>query len=1241
MSENYWLNENAFSNGANTNLDSTNSENGNNNDDFLNSIFDQNQGQPQQSQQQQQTQPQQQQGSDDMLMSSYSPQQDSNYNQSQNLNPQMFIRQAQVQQQQQKQQAAAQQQQLSQGKNEQLYRMKQQILHQKMLHQQAEYNKQQQQEQQQGYNNIPPSQGQSQMNQQQQDITATRSPSGSILPQQQQQGTPVLPNNNIPINVQRNLSQGGTNYASPMANIMSPQMASAMSPPQQQQQQQRQQPQPQQQQPMPAQQQQQQPTPSQTQQQLPASKSLQMQMQVELFLSVLYDFMNRRGTPIPSPVLINNRRINLFFIHVLIQRLGGQQQLQRFIQQPFNRQQPNNSPWFMIGQKLGLYEGVNLNDLNSRERIDREISTCYANYLLPYDEYCATPEGIRDIQQKRAQFQGPIIMRYQQMRQRQQQQQPTPQQQQAQVQQSPQVPQPQVPQQAPVHISPEGSNMSSPGIKQSPMMSNAPTPGGKRRVSRASNPSTGNSPNVANSPYIQQQQLPRSASNQQLNLQQSMLQNQFQLKQQMHQQQQLQQQQQASPEATGPQMVRQASQVSIPTRPGSTSRQSQASPGQEPSNRMSQPDLSSPKVVLKQEVTKEEANILKNYIPIRRVVDTHGGHNIKELSQIASEIEVTKPIYLFAPELGVINIQALVMGLKSNRGGSVPSSEVVNALNTLVVTTSDANYGFRIDDCLELLDALSLLGKDILNRIVDDKVQPDEYISKDVSKLSGGSQIDNVFEKYVNSGSIAGEDIGFVVDSLTGEVVSDEEEEDIEIDDIFIVDATNGPSETTSSALLLDSSVSHLHHQVQDVPYFHISDYLTSLQDFKQENKYHFTKIQTRSATDDKIMLIDELITITMILRNISFSEPNKKTMAGNKLFKDLLFAIVKNIGLFGNKFIFSRKRLCLLKDCLLMLDNIAFYIDLRSLEEAFLSFVLISSFGPKIDDETGYKIPKCNLETHSYFPFAVDAFTKLLVKEPHNRSLLQAVLNGTLNVSLTASYTNNFVVSVSDQEYTRKLIVAYLNNEASQYKSGILLTRSFKLFMSIIPFEANSFEFSKFIFIRAPTISQMLFGAKLIIDLIPIDDLTTHLNKLSLYWILANGEVLFGNFARVVVALSSETGKFGRESNEYKILTLVLTKSLIVVNSLLNNIMITTKLESVEQDQEELIKSLQQVYNLPRIIPDGNISLDTILNPNIDSNLGKEVVRLLRYLNELNHQQNDVVIPDNLDQHDKVMVSV
>ena len=150
----------------------------------------------------------------------------------------------------------------------------------------------------------------------------------------------------------------------------------------------------------------------------------------------------------------------------------------------------------------------------------------------------------------------------------------------------------------------------------------------------------------------------------------------------------------------------------------------------------------------------------------------------------------------------------------------------------------------------------------------------------------------------------------------------------------------------------------------------------------------------------------------------------------------------------------------------------------------------------------------------------------------------------------------------------------------------------------------------------RSPTISQMLFGAKLLIDMVPVDDLNTHHNKLSLYWLLENRELLLGNFARIVVALSTETGKFPRESPEHKVLSLVLRKALVVINSLVDNAVLAKEIGDLRHT--DLMESLTDCLAFPRIIPDAILTLDTFLAPTIDTNLGKEVVRLLRYLKDL-----------------------
>ena len=81
------------------------------------------------------------------------------------------------------------------------------------------------------------------------------------------------------------------------------------------------------------------------------------------------------------------------------------------------------------------------------------------------------------------------------------------------------------------------------------------------------------------------------------------------------------------------------------------------------------------------------------------------------------------------------------------------------------------------------------------------------------------------------------------------------------------------------------------------------------------------------------------------------------------------------------------------------------------------------------------------------------------------------------------------------------------------------------------------------------------------------------------------------------------------------------MTKALIVVNSLVENAVVAKNIEySGETDYKnaDLMNQLTDCYAFPRIIPDINLTLDTFLAPTIDNDLGKEIVRLLRYLKDL-----------------------
>ncbi|CAH2350308.1 hypothetical protein CLIB1423_01S07162 [[Candida] railenensis] len=1218
MNDNFWFNDNAFSNNQ-----PNNGGNNNNEEDFLSNLFDgpmqqQSQQQPQQPAQHQQQQPQApaQQLAPQML--DVNPMEMGGGG-GQNMNPQMFLRQQQQQQQSPQHQQGSQQhtpqsqsqqqvpihqqmgqqgnvqgpranQSIEQNKRDQILKMKQQIMQQQMLAAQKQKQQQHQQQQQQHQQQQQQNQQQQQQQQLQEQLRLQQQQIQQNIPQQVHspsviQQSPQLSNMKINQfqraqaamrlkNMERQESAGpiGSN-ASARSAVPTPQQSSqpfspvAMNTPQQQQ--------------------------AHTPQQIGIDAQKQgssppqlAQFQIELFLSTLYDFMTRRGTPITQAPVINNKKVNLFFLYFMCQKLGGSQQLLRNLPDGARQQ----SPWALICQKLGLFENVDEQNATVKSKIIREVYNCFMQLLLPYEQYTNTPDGHKDIQQRKIQFQKQIAKKMQQQQaqqiQQQQQQQPAaPIPQPSQVQ--PQIPahvsahnSPLINSQTPQHIqSPAANNFTPnnilPNSVNSPMgQSQAPTPQ-QRKLSRISN----NNTSSHNSPVL----------------------------------------------------------VQTKSRAGSAVN----TPPVQPTVSLAPTPAAIPE-------DKKEPNAIRSYLPIRRPIETHAGYDIRALSQVAGEIEITKPVYLFAPELGSVNIHALIMSLKTFTG--VGNSEVSSALNTLLVTTSDANLVFKISDCPELLDTLSVLGLKVLDVIMEGdkkgKKRTREVYESGV-KLSSNSNIEDIFNRYVkqkrgaedDDEELVEEDIEFVVNSLTGEVIVDEDEngeedsgEDDDEEEEQLFSPTNESSYSTTSGDLDEDSSST----------FGLSDYMSSLLAFRKENKYHFSKIQTKSANDDKIMFVDQLITITMILRNISFGDSNKILMSSNSNFKDLLFKIVKSVASQPDYFVFNRKILCLLKDCLLILNKIAFTMELRSLEETFLVFLLTTSFGPKIEDDES--IPYANLEVYSYMSFGIDTFTKLLVREPHNRSLLQAVLNGSLSVSSSASIIGStggignvapLNITTEDQEETARLIKLYLGErDQDKYSSGILLTRSFQFFISVIPFQFNNFELSKFLLLRSPTISQALFGTKIIIDMVSnsgsaagteIDSDNT-LRLLPSKWIFDHKELILSNLLRVCLNVVGDTAKIPRHTDEHKILSLVILRALIMINSLVSDLVVVkSELDQGEGNLKECAKSttefkekLSQIKEIARIIPDKNLSLEALLNPGIDPDVGKEVIRLMGMMNEL-----------------------
>lgn len=933
------------------------------------------------------------------------------------------------------------------------------------------------------------------------------------------------------------------------------------------------------------------------------------QLQHDLFTMSLNDFMTRKGTPMGLPPTIGNKRVNLLALQILSRKIGGSTAVLNHLK-VLSQPSPQFTEWSNICEKLGLFENIDVKtNILAKQQVEKQLATYYLQYILPYEQYALTKDGQKDLQGRRVQFQKQLLMRMQQQYMQQQQQQQLLLGQ-SQHQQSMQNPQSQGSNSAVQQQGGPSQTVNSSLQYNSPsMLVNRPGSGPHQvnnQAMKARMPGVG--PDVSQSPIMGQKGAQfQSPTMPNLSPHPSMIPTPNAMAN-------------PSPSMSNANTLRKMSQHSLsnhnspaliqsPHVPNSISRSS--SVHQKPNfhqNTALESFNGTPKTQ-EEEAPPGKPNTIKKYTPIKKVADSQGFF-LKKVSELGDEIEVLKPVYLFAPELGALNLHALTMSLKNYSASN--EGEAFSALNTLLVTTADDNFKFDLSEAPELLAALVGLGQKVLSRITKRNVESKAYY--DIKEPSDNS-IDSVFNKYVPQLTIQGEDVAFVVDSLTGDMVVDDES-DLEIDEIFSPVATETETEFETTA-----------EEPEEAFECNVPDYMAAMHAFRSENKHHFSKLQTKGPVDEQVFLVDSLITVSMTLRNLSLAQDSAGVMAKSVDLSNLVFAIIKQVATKPEAFVFQRKRLCLLKDCLILFNHHGPFIEIQSLEQAFLTFLLVSGFGPNLNQDedkpdSQFAMVSAPLDHYTYLPYAVDVFTKLLVREPKNRAYFQAVLTGTLNISFSASNPGSDSVTIlpADHQETKKLISAYFGGDLTKLKQGVLLTRAYKLLMSSVPYNVSGSEFSKAIFSHLPSILQALFGSKLLIDLVSSDEINANMSWILLKLLTTNMQAIVFNFTKSVFGLIAESIKISRSSGEHKIAVFVSIKALIMINSLFAN---AVKLNAAcnEGEIEDLQSFMQEVLKLSdlyRIQQDADFLLNSLSVSGVDPDLPEQVMRLRRLVSAI-----------------------
>lgn len=846
--------------------------------------------------------------------------------------------------------------------------------------------------------------------------------------------------------------------------------------------------------------------------------------QFELFMKSLMENCKRRNTPLHAMPEIQGHRVNLFVLYMMVQKLGGGESVTRFQQ------------WPMLAQKLQLPDDS-----------PQQLASLYYHVLLPYEQYLASPEGIKETQSKRLflqQFLQELLKKI------------------------------------------LGSQANLQGTDSSASSYGTPANTDSKEVNKVKKP---------RKPKVKKKS--KKDLEREMKFQQEQLQRQHQLQQEQQnkliaeqrykqQQEQLRLQQQ------------QALQHSLEYQ-------------------------KLPKVY--------KRSFARNYVPFSRPIETSAGYDMRAISQIGEKIDANKPAFLFAPELGTINLHALSLSLLS---GCL--SEVNVALNTLLVTSADAVLKIPLDRFDGLTDSLAILGCRLLNRLClqDDllsspnighiaDIDVERFLDESTIYSAGTGRVEKVYQE--NTDENHSETIKIRVDSLTGvdldQSMPTPEQTPAEMPDTL----QEQPEEEKEKKARGGDEREEEEKSLNDWDYLpdplpalddlgsctlEIPTYLSSLRNVRDEVDTLSTKVNTRGAENSHILIVDQLSTISMILRNLSFSEANTSSIANNTSFKRFLSDLMWTLFLHSEKFVTHRKAFNFRKDIIIALANLAHLFKIDNHVSACLLLFLIVSFSEGKNDqecEDRLTFPEYSVKLSKYQSFGVDVLAKILSLGYPNRVLIKAVLLRQFDVDSQSQ----------DVEVCQQLLNLY-DKKRNQSLGGFnLLNDVFTSLISIIPFQQLNLS-PTLVEDASPMISQSVTALLSLVRLIEKDNRSKGMVNLPLFW-LSSEENIGSSLRRLSEALSNIGIHTNSNLNNLKLLfNAVSAKSLQLVCLLIEKSLELADQSDQGQRSESYICAVREINSIPNLLPSEPNAFSLLTNPMADYDVAREMSTLYRLRNQL-----------------------
>ncbi|KAL8721346.1 MAG: hypothetical protein Q9225_001958 [Loekoesia sp. 1 TL-2023] len=251
-----------------------------------------------------------------------------------------------------------------------------------------------------------------------------------------------------------------------------------------------------------------------------------------------------------------------------------------------------------------------------------------------------------------------------------------------------------------------------------------------------------------------------------------------------------------------------------------------------------------------------------------------------------------------------------------------------------------------------------------------------------------------------------------------------------------------------------------------------VNSYQDNLRGARAENEAFQLPSEYGSLEYDLERAVDKLICITTLLRNLSSSELNCQQLATSTVVT-LMANVMRYLGTRNMLLRTYKNTIDFTKDIVVYLSNVSQYIDLPGKEEALCVLLFLLSFAPSppptnADDEE-VVFPPYEPSLHTFLPYAIDSFAKLLAKDEPNRNFFRSIF------------------------YT----------DGSSSPPFDLLTKAFGFAIAVLPnfelSETRRDHFKHMVQARGPYIAQGLLAAEIIVGLIPASE-----HSLSRAWLVS-----------------------------------------------------------------------------------------------------------------------------------------